>query len=108
MIDAPRASVTAQGAVIATRPAKEAFNVIETSGLPFLIHVKIIVVTAATAGAIVVVTNTDARPPTPFSCVHAAPLNPYHPNQRMNVPRAPKVNEWPGIAFTLTTFPFLS
>ena len=65
MIVAPKASQQAQGAVIATRPAKEAFNVIETSGLPFFIQVKIIVVTQATAGAIVVVVNTAAKPPIP-------------------------------------------
>ena len=59
MIVAPRASVTSQGAVIATRPAREAFKHIETSGLPYLIHVKIMQTTVAIAGAIVVVTNTD-------------------------------------------------
>ena len=67
MIVAPRASQQAHGAVIATRPANDAFNVIETSGLPFFTQVKIIVVIAATAGAIVVVVNTAARPPIPSS-----------------------------------------
>ena len=67
MIEAPSASTVAQVGVIATRPASEALSVIETSGFPFLIHVKIIVVTAATAGAIVVVVKTAARPPTPRS-----------------------------------------
>ena len=56
---APKASVVSQGAVIATRPASEAFNAMETSGLPYLIHVNIIHTTVATEGAIVVVTNTD-------------------------------------------------
>ena len=34
IIRAPSASVTSHGAVIATRPASEAFKHIETSGLP--------------------------------------------------------------------------
>ena len=57
---APRQSVTSQGAVIATSPAREAFRHIDTSGLPYLIHVKIIQVTVATAGATVVVRKTLA------------------------------------------------
>ena len=83
---APAASVTSQGAVIATRPASDAFKHIETSGLPYLIHVNIIHVTVANAGAIVVVRNTDASWPT---LVHAAPLNPSQPNHKINTPNAP-------------------
>ena len=86
MIIAPKASVTSQGAVIATNPASEAFKHMETSGLPYLIHVKIIQTTVATAGAIVVVRKIEP------SCsieVAAAPLNPYQPSQRMNTPKAP-------------------
>ena len=56
----PRASTTSQPAVIATRPAREALRLIETSGLPFLIQVKIIVTQVATAGAQVVVKKIDA------------------------------------------------
>ena len=37
---APKQSVTSQGAVIATRPASEALRHIDTSGLPYLIHLK--------------------------------------------------------------------
>ena len=55
----PKASVTSQGAVIATRPASDALRHMETSGLPYLIQVKIIHVTVASAGAMVVVTKTD-------------------------------------------------
>ena len=55
MIAEPIASTSAQPAVTATRPASEALRHIETSGLPFLIQVKSIHVTVATAGAIVVV-----------------------------------------------------
>ena len=95
---APRASTVAHVGVIATSPASAALSVMETSGFPFLTHVKIIVVIQASAGAIVVVVNTAASPPTPSSCTHAAPLNPYHPNQSMKVPSAPRVRECPGIA----------
>lgn len=65
--------------VIATSPASDALRHIETSGLPFLSQVKIIVTTVATAGAIVVVRNISARQSTLEA---AAPLNPYQPNQR--------------------------
>ena len=57
IIVAPIASTSAQGAVIATRPASDALSDIETSGLPFFTHVNIIVTTVATAGEIVVVRN---------------------------------------------------
>ena len=88
MIAAPSASTSAQPAVTPTRPASEPLRHIETSGLPFLIHVKIIVVTVATAGATVVVRKICPRKaPSPA----AAPLKPYQPNQRMNTPRAPSV-----------------
>ena len=56
---------------------------------------KIIHTTVAVAGAIVVVIKMDA------SCgpvVAAAPLNPYHPNQRMKHPRAPITRLCPGNA----------
>ena len=55
IIIAPKASTLAQPAVIATRPAREPLRVIETSGLPFLTHVKIIVEQVATPAARVVV-----------------------------------------------------
>ena len=51
-----------------------------------MIHVKVIVTTVATAGAIVVVRKID---PSVGRSVAAAPLNPYQPNQRMNTPSAP-------------------
>ena len=60
MIAAPDASVTSQGAVIATRPANDALRHIETSGFLYLIHVKIIHVTVAIAGATVVVRKIEA------------------------------------------------
>ena len=102
---APKASVTSQPAVIATSPASDALRHIETSGLPYLSHVKIIHTTVASAGAIVVVTKIDPSCSTDFA---AAPLNPYHPSQRINTPSAPIVILCPGIAFTFVMFPLLS
>ena len=67
-------------------------------------HVKIIHTTVATAGAIVVAIKIEA------SCdpvVAAAPLNPYHPNQRMKHPSAPITILCPGNACTFVTFPSL-
>ena len=55
---APMISTLAHPAVIATKPAKEPFNVIETSGLPFFIQVIIITVTVASDAETVVVMNT--------------------------------------------------
>ena len=43
-----------QGAVIATRPAKEAFRHMDTSGFPFFRQVNIMQTKVATAGASVV------------------------------------------------------
>ncbi len=88
IIQDPNASTTSHPAVTATKPASAPLSDIETSGFPLLIHVNIIVTQVAIAGAQVVVTNIDA------SCapsVAAAPLKPYHPNQRMNTPSAPSV-----------------
>ena len=74
--------------MIATKPARDAFKHIETSGLPYLIHVKIIHTTVATAGATVVVRKIE---PSVFKSVAAAPLNPYQPSHKMNTPSAPIV-----------------
>ena len=46
--------------VIPTRPAREAFRHMETSGLPYFTQVKIIQVTVAIAGAMVVVAKMEA------------------------------------------------
>ena len=87
---------------MATRPASEAFRHIETSGLPYLTQVNTIQVTVASAGAIVVVTNTL---PSCSTVVHAAPLNPYQPSHRINTPREAATRLCPGKAFTFVTFP---
>ena len=105
IIAAPAQSVTSQGAVMATSPASEAFRHMDTSGLPYLIHVKSIATTVATAGATVVVRKTEPRVGT---SVAAAPLNPYQPSQRMNTPSAPIAMLWPGNPCTPVTLPDLS
>ena len=105
MMIAPKASQTSHGAVIATRPARDAFRHMETSGFPYFTHVRIIVTTVATAGAIVVVTKME---PSSSIEVAAAPLNPYQPSQRMNTPRQPIGRLCPGKALTFVTFPSLS
>ena len=99
MKKAPTPSTTSQGAVMATRPAREAFRHMETSGLPFLIQVKIMHTTVAVAGAMVVVLRILASW---VASEAAAPLKPYQQNQRMKQPRAPSGNrsgpEWRGTA----------
>ena len=67
-----------KAAVIATSPASEAFRHIDTSGLPYLIHVKIIHTTVATAGATVVVRKTEPSCSTDFACctVESIPAKP--------------------------------
>lgn len=46
---------------MATRPAREAFKHIETSGLPYFTQVRIMVTTVAMAGAMVVVTKNGTE-----------------------------------------------
>ena len=100
----PSASVTSHPAVMATRPASEAFRHMETSGLPYFIQVTIMHTTVATEGATVVVRKME---PSSATFTAAAPLNPYQPSHRMNTPSAPMGRLWPGKAFTFTTRPSL-
>ena len=58
--------------------------------MPYLIQVKIMQETVASAGAMVVVRKMV---PSCGTDVAAAPLNPYQPNHRMNTPSAPMVSE---------------
>ena len=97
--------MTSQPAVIPTRPAKEAFRHMETSGLPYFTQVKIIHTTVAIAGEIVVVTKIE---PNCSMLVAAAPLNPYQPSQRINTPRQPIGILCPGKAFTFVILSALS
>ena len=90
---------------MATRPAREAFKHIETSGLPYFTQVRIMVTTVAMAGAMVVVTKME---PSSSTEVAAAPLKPYQPSHRMKTPSAPIGRLCPGNAFTFVTLPVLS
>ena len=108
MKKAPTGETQSQGAVMATRPASAALNVMDTSGLPYLIQVKSIAVTVATAAARLVFMN--AMPAiSAFSAVSIAtveaPLKPNQQNHRINTPSAHAVMLCPGMARAL---PFLS
>ena len=87
---------------MATRPARDAFRHMETSGLPYLTQVKIMATTVATEGAMVVATKTE---PISSMEVAAAPLKPYQPSQRINTPRHPIGRLCPGNAFTFVILP---
>ena len=80
-----------------TRPAREAFRHMETSGLPLRTQVKTMQVKVATAGARVVLPRIWASW---AASAAAAPLKPYQQNQRMKHPSAPMVRECPGMALT--------
>ena len=84
MKNAPVAETLLQPAVTATSPAKDPLSVIDTSGFLYFIQVIIITPTVDVAAAIVVVVNIFAAL---FTEVAAAPLNPYHANQRINTPK---------------------
>ena len=99
---------TSHPAVIATRPAKEPLNVMETSGFPYLIHVVARATKVAAAAARFVVIAMSPR-------FVAAPvvepqLNPNQQNHRMKTPNTPSGRLCPGIPFTepsLLYFPIL-
>ena len=80
---------------MATSPAREPLSDIETSGLPYLIHVNTIVTTVAIAAAMFVVTKIlpalIIASPSMETVEH--PLKPNQQNQRMKHPRAPSVSE---------------
>ncbi len=103
MMMAPNASVTSQGAVIATRPASEAFRHIDTSGLPYLKPCKYHTYNRCDCRCDRCCHKDRCKL---WTCVAAAPLNPYHPNQRMKHPSAPITMLCPGNACTFVTFPF--
>ncbi len=98
MAIAPKASTLAHPAVMPTSPASEPLRHIETSGFPYLSHVNIRTANVANAGANVVVPRILAIC---AASVAAAPLNPYHANQRIKQPKAPIGRLCPGIACAL-------
>ena len=104
---APAGLTISQPAVIPTSPAKAPLSVIDTSGFLYLIHVKIIVVTLATAALKLVFINIlPARAMlSPSIFTVEQPLKPNQQNHKMNTPSAPITILCPGIALE---FPSLS
>ena len=90
MMAEPNGLTKSQPAVIATKPAKIPFNVNENDGLPYLIQDVNIVPkppqTAASGGQEYVADSNTVN--LTRSSELRTRLNPNHPNQRMNTPRA--------------------
>ena len=109
IIAAPIGLTASHPAVIATNPAREPFKDIDTSGLPYFIHVNAIVTQVAIAAAKFVFTNTfPARAMlSPSIETVEAPLKPNQQNHKIKHPNAPNVKECPGIAFGLPSLPYL-
>ena len=93
MIAADTGDTVSHPAVIATRPARDPFRDMETSGFLYLTHVMSITATVATAAARFVVTKIlpALTIASPSMLTVDAPLNPNQQNQRMNTPKAPMV-----------------
>src|SRR5512134_2605441 len=95
----------AQGAVIATRPARQPFSVIPNSGFPKRIQAMIMEATVAAAAATLVVVATCAMDAASAAMVEPG-LNPNQPNHRTNTPMAADVMLCPGMTFTLPLGPY--
>ena len=87
----------AQGAVIATRPARHPLRVIPRSGFPINNQQIIVELIIAAAAAVFVVTATCAIALGSAAIVEPG-LNPNHPNHNMNVPIVASDRLCPGIA----------
>ena len=107
MQKAPHGSIWSQPAVIATRPAKGAFNIMETLGFLYLIQVINRTVIVEAAAAILEDRNTlDAVTIVSESATMVEQaLNANQPNHRTNVPIPANVRECAGISLD---FLFLS
>ena len=92
----------AQGAVMATRPAKIPFMVIEKSGLPKRFQEMSMAVMPPTAAAKLVVKKMWLTKPGSATMPIVEPgLKPNQPNHKINTPSAAKVMLWPGMATAL-------
>src|SRR5215510_15849842 len=91
------------GAVMATRPARNALPLIEASGLPYRIHMYRMPPKDPVIPASIVLTATDAarRPPLPDIASVEPGLKPNQPNARMKQPHNTHMMSWPGIALGL-------
>ena len=98
----------AQGAVMATSPAKAPFKLMPISGLPNLIQEVTMARTAPAAAARLVLTKIIAM--SLLAAVVDPGLNPNHPSQRIKTPRATSGMLWPKIGLILPSlvyFPIL-
>jgi len=90
----------AQGAVMATRPAKQTLRIMDRSGFLRRAQAVIQAVIVAAAAAMLVVTSTWAMAePSPTAMVEPG-LKPNQPSQRMSTPSAAEVMLWPGMGHT--------
>ena len=97
----------AQGAVIATSPAKAPLRIIDRSGLPSSIHAVIEAEIAAAAAAVLVA--TAIRPIAPASAAIVLPgLNPNQPNHSTKTPIVANAKLCPGIGKTLPVLAVLA
>ena len=100
----------AQGAVIATRPARQPLSVMPRSGLPSEIQQAAVAVSVAAAAARLVVSATSATALYPISLampIVLPGLNPNQPNQRIKQPMVAAVMLCPGIALMRPSEPYL-
>src|SRR5882672_2706334 len=106
MITEEPTETNAQGAVIATRPARQPFSVMPRSGLPIMIQHVAVDVSVANAAAVLVVTviSPIARGSTP---IVLPGLNPNQPNHRTKVPIVAAIRLWPAMGLTLPSAPYL-
>ena len=110
MTIAPTGDTISQPAVMPTSPASTPLSVNDSDGLPYFHHVMNMVATPPAAAARLVVRNTwlmAMRFTSPEAASCEPGLNPNHPSQRMNTPRAAMVRLCPGMARLLPSLPYL-
>src|SRR3990170_3094226 len=89
----------AQGAVMATNPARPPLRVMLRSGLPDMNHIASMALIDAVAAAMLVVAAMWPMEPQSRAMVEPG-LNPNQPNQSTKTPIVADVRLWPGIGLT--------
>ena len=98
----------AHGAVIATKPAKEPFTIMDKSGLPNTSHAVMVELRIAAAAAVLVVTAMCAIAlPSPTAIVEPG-LNPNQPNHSTSAPSVTVDMLCPKIGFAEPSLRYLS
>jgi len=105
IIEAPTVT-NAQGAVMATRPARQPLMVMPRSGLPATIQQVAVEVNTAMIAAVLVVIKTVAIASGSAFIVEPG-LNPNQPSHKTNRPITATDMLWPGIGLTLPFAPYL-